>query len=183
MSDFFNNFKDLITVLDIIFIFFIIVNLISGLRNGFVANLISFSKWLIAFYGVKILLPVLRPYLDGLIESELITDIILGTVIFFLILFITLLIIKGLKKTIKWSGLGSIDTAFGFILGILKGYIYFISIFSILNFVHSYEKWPDYLNKGKSINITIWGNDLLLDILPHRYEYIDKGTEKLNKLK
>ena len=183
MSDFFNNFKDLITVLDIIFIFFIMVNLISGLRNGFVANLISFSKWLISFYGVKILLPILRPYLDGLIESELITDIILGSVIFFLILFITLLIIKGLKKTIKWSGLGSIDTAFGFIFGILKGYIYFVSIFSILNFIHPYEKWPDYLNNGKSVNIIIWGNDLLLDILPHRYEYIDKGTEKLNKLK
>jgi len=183
VSDFFNNFKDLITILDIIFIFFIIVNLISGLRNGFVASLISFSKWLIAFYGVKILLPILRPYLDGLIESELITDIILSTVIFFLILFITLLIIKGLKKTIKWSGLGSIDTAFGFIFGILKGYIYFVSIFSILSFVHPYEKWPDYLNNGKSVNIIIWGNDLLLDILPHRYEYIDKGTEKLNKLK
>lgn len=183
MSDFLNNFKDLITVLDIVFIFFIIVNLISGLRNGFVANLISFSKWLIAFYGIKILLPILRPYLDGFIESELITDIILGSVIFFLILFITLLIIKGLKKTIKWSGLGSIDTAFGFIFGILKGYIYFVSIFSILSFVHPYEKWPDYLNNGKSVNIIIWGNDLLLDILPHRYEYIDKGTEKLNKLK
>jgi membrane protein required for colicin V production len=183
VSDFFNNFKDLITILDIIFIFFIIVNLISGLRNGFVASLISFSKWLIAFYGVKILLPILRPYLDGLIESELITDIILGSVIFFLILFITLLIIKGLKKTIKWSGLGSIDTAFGFIFGILKGYIYFVSIFSILSFVHPYEKWPDYLNNGKSVNIIIWGNDLLLDILPHRYEYIGKGTEKLNKLK
>ena len=183
MSDFFNNFKDLITILDIIFIFFIIVNLISGLRNGFVSSLLSFSKWLIAFYGVKILLPILRPYLDGLIESELITDIILGSVIFFLILFITLLIIKGLKKTIKWSGLGSIDTAFGFIFGILKGYVYFVSIFSILSFVHPYEKWPDYLNNGKSVNIIIWGNDLLLDILPHRYEYIDKGTEKLNKLK
>ncbi len=183
MSDFFNNFKDLITILDIIFIFFIIVNLISGLRNGLVASLISFSKWLIAFYGVKILLPILRPYLDGLIESELITDIILGSVIFFLVLFITLLIIKGLKKTIKWSGLGSIDTAFGFIFGILKGYIYFVSIFSILSFVHPYEKWPNYLNNGKSVSIIIWGNDLLLDILPHRYKYIDKGTEKLNKLK
>ena len=183
MSDFFNNLKDLVTILDIIFIFFIIVNLISGVRNGFIASLISFSKWLIAFYGVKILLPILRPYLDGLIESELITDIILVSVIFFLILFITLLIIKGLKKTIKWSGLGSIDTAFGFIFGILKGYIYFVSIFSILSFVHPYEKWPNYLNNGKSINIIIWGNDLLLDILPHRYEYIDKGTEKLNKLK
>jgi len=183
MNDIINFLKELITILDIIFIFFIIVNLISGLRNGFVSSLLSFSKWLIAFYGVKILLPILRPYLDGLIESELITDIILGLVIFFLILFITLLIIKGLKKTIKWSGLGSIDTAFGFIFGILKGYIYFVSIFSILSFVHPYEKWPDYLNNGKSVNIIIWGNDLLLDILPHRYEYIDKGTEKLNKLK
>ena len=76
-------------------------------------------------------------------------------------------------------GIGSI------FIPIISGFltVYFVSIFSILNFVHPYEKWPDYLNNGKSIDIIIWGNDLLLDILPHRYEYIDKGTEKLNKLK
>ena len=78
MNDIINFLKENLSLLDIIFIFFIIINSILGLRNGFVANLISFSKWMIAFYGVKILLPVLRPYLDGLIESELITDIILG---------------------------------------------------------------------------------------------------------
>ena len=151
---------------------------------GFVIlTLISFSKWIIAFFSVKLLLPILRPYLDDIISSELMTDIILGSVIFFITLFIVLLINKGLKKTIKWSGLGSIDTIFGFIFGIVKGYIYFISLFTVINFLHPNDRWPDYLNKGVTFDFIIWGNEVMIEAFPKRYEYLDKGREKLDKIK
>ena len=117
MESFFEIFKETVSLLDVILILYILFNLISGIRNGFVSSLISFSKWIIAFLSVKLLLPILRPYLDDIISSELMIDMILGGVIFFITLFIVLLINKGLKKTIKWSGLGSIDTVFGFIFG------------------------------------------------------------------
>ena len=100
MNSFFEIFEGTVTLLDAILIIFILFNLISGIRNGFVASLISFSKWIIALLSVKFLLPVLRPYLDDIISSELMTDIILGVTIFFITLFIVLLINKGLKKTI-----------------------------------------------------------------------------------
>lgn len=183
MDSFFEIFEGVVTLLDAILIIYILFNLISGIRNGFVASLISFSKWIIAFLSVKFLLPILRPYLDNIISSELMTDIILGSVIFFITLFIVLLINKGLKKTIKWAGLGSIDTIFGFIFGIVKGYIYFVSIFTIINFLHPSDRWPDYLNKGLTFNYIIWGNELLIETFPKRYEYLDKSKEKLDKIK
>ncbi|MCI5054207.1 MAG: CvpA family protein [Pelagibacteraceae bacterium] len=183
MDSFFEIFEGVVTLLDTILIIYILFNLISGIRNGFVASLISFSKWIIAFLSVKFLLPILRPYLDNIISSELMTDIILGSVIFFITLFIVLLINKGLKKTIKWAGLGSIDTIFGFIFGIVKGYIYFVSIFTIINFLHPSDRWPDYLNKGLTFNYIIWGNELLIETFPKRYEYLDKSKEKLDKIK
>ena len=183
MDSFFEIFEGTVSLLDIILMLYIIFNLISGIRNGFVSSLISFSKWIIAFLSVKFLLPILRPYLDDIISSELMTDIILGSVIFFITLFIVLLINKGLKKTIKWAGLGSIDTAFGFIFGIIKGYIYFISLFTIINFLHPNDRWPDYLNKGLAFDYIIWGNELMIEAFPKRYEYLDKSREKLDKIK
>jgi len=183
MESFFEIFKETVSLLDVILILYILFNLISGIRNGFVSSLISFSKWIIAFLSVKLLLPILRPYLDDIISSELMTDIILGSVIFFITLFIVLLINKGLKKTIKWSGLGSIDTVFGFIFGIVKGYIYFISLFTVINFLHPNDRWPDYLNKGLTFDYIIWGNELMIEAFPQRYEYLDKSREKLDKIK
>ena len=183
MEYFFKIFEETISFLDVILILYILFNLISGIRNGFVSSLISFSKWIIAFLSVKLLLPILRPYLDDIISSELMTDIILGSVIFFITLFIVLLINRGLKKTIKWSGLGSIDTIFGFIFGIVKGYIYFISLFTIINFLHPNDRWPDYLNKGLTFDYIIWGNELMIEAFPKRYEYLDKSREKLDKIK
>ena len=183
MYSFFEIFEGTLSLLDAILILFILFNLISGIRNGFVSGLISFSKWIIAFLSVKFLLPILRPYLDDIISSELMTDIILGSVIFFITLFIVLLINKGLKKTIKWAGLGSIDTAFGFIFGIIKGYIYFISLFTVINFLHPNDRWPDYLNKGLTFDYIIWGNELMIEAFPKRYEYLDKSREKLDKIK
>jgi len=183
MEFFFEIFEETLSFLDVILILYILFNLISGIRNGFVSSLISFSKWIIAFLSVKLLLPILRPYLDDIISSELMTDIILGSVIFFITLFIVLLINKGLKKTIKWSGLGSIDTVFGFIFGIVKGYIYFISLFTVINFLHPNDRWPDYLNKGLTFDYIIWGNELMIEAFPQRYEYLDKSREKLDKIK
>jgi len=183
MDSFFEIFEGTVSLLDVILILYVLFNLISGIRNGFVSGLISFSKWIIAFLSVKFWLPILRPYLDDIISSELMTDIILGSVIFFITLFIVLLINKGLKKTIKWAGLGSIDTAFGFIFGIIKGYIYFISLFTVINFLHPNDRWPDYLNKGLTFDYIIWGNELMIEAFPKRYEYLDKSREKLDKIK
>ena len=183
MESFFEIFDGTVSLLDVILILYVLFNLISGIRNGFVSSLFSFSKWIIAFLSVKFLLPVFRPYLDGIISSELMTDIILGSVIFFITLFIVLLINKGLKKTIKWAGLGSIDTAFGFIFGTIKGYVYFISLFTVINFLHPNDRWPDYLNKGLTFDYIIWGNELMIEAFPKRYEYLDKSREKLDKIK
>ena len=83
----------------------------------------------------------------------------------------------------KWSGLGSIDTLFGCIFGFIRGYFYFIIIFSIANLAHPYERWHDSLNKGATFKIIMWGNELIVDNFPKRYEYLDKSKEKLKKLK
>ena len=88
-----------------------------------------------------------------------------------------------LKKTVKWSGMGSIDTLFGFLFGAVKGYVYFITIFTMINLAHTYDRWHDSLNNGVTFEIIIWGNELVVETFPKRYEYIDKSKEKFKKFK
>ena len=100
MENFFEFLKEDVTSLDIILILFVIYNLVSGIKNGLIGSLLSFSKWVIAFLAVKYLLPISRPYVDGLLSSEFVTDLIVGTSIFFITLYLVLLVNKGLRKTV-----------------------------------------------------------------------------------
>jgi hypothetical protein len=43
------------------------------------------------------------------IQSDFINNVGIGIVVFILTLFLSILIGKGLGKTVKWSGLGSVD--------------------------------------------------------------------------
>ncbi len=177
-----NFFTETASGLDIIFFIFIFINMISGIKNGFISSLVSFLKWILAFISVRYFLPYVRPYVDSYIKSPIVVDLLFGTILFFLTIFIILLINKGLKKTMSWTGLGSIDTFFGLIFGLVKGYVYFIAIFTLLNFIHPNQKWSDYLNRGLSYESILWGNKILIEALPHRYEYIDKSKESMDKL-
>ena len=176
--DFFNNFS----IIDYIFIFYIIFFAFLGLNKGFVLSLLSFLKWVVAFILVKILLPIITPHTENIIKSEFTHDIVVGSAIFILSIFIILLIMKGIQKTISWTGFGTLDKTFGFLFGFIKGYIYFVCLFVIVNFVHPIDKWSDNFKEGKFLSIISKGQKIIEDHLPKRYEYIDKTKENIGKL-
>ena len=116
--DSFLNLVSNFSIIDYIFLLFIIFFAFLGLNKGFVLSLLSFLKWIFAFVLVKILLPIITPYTENIIKSEFTHDILIGTIIFILSIFLIMLIMKGMKKTMTWTGLGPVDKFFGFsILG------------------------------------------------------------------
>lgn len=181
MDNFLNLLFDL-SFLDYIFLFFLVVNALLALNNGFVSSLLSFLKWVLALIAAKIFLPLLTPYSENIIQSKFAHDILFGSIIFFLTVFIIILISKGIKKTISWTGLGGVDKFFGFIFGFFKGYVYFVSIFTLINFIHPYKKWDYKPNVSISFEIIIWGQKFLEENLPKRYEYIEKSKENVDEI-
>lgn len=180
-----DSFLDLIktlSIIDFIFITILILNSLLSLNNGFVLSLLSFLKWIFALISVKIFLPILTPYTESFIKSEFTHDMLFGSIIFILSVFFIILISKGLKKTVSWTGFGGVDKFFGFIFGFFKGYVYFVSIFTLLNFIHPYDKWSSNLNEGKFFELIVMGQKFLEEILPKRYEYIDKSKENVDKI-
>jgi membrane protein required for colicin V production len=182
MKEFFFNIIEMFTILDFIFLFFLIINSLISFNSGFTLSLISFLKWVFAIILTVILLPILSPHTKDLINSEFAHDMVFGSVIFILSIFLIILFSKGIKKTLNWTGFGGVDKFFGLIFGLIKGYIYFISIFTLFSFIHPYEKWNKNLNEGKFFEIIISGKQFFEENLPKRYEYIDESKEKVNKI-
>ena len=181
MDNFLNLINDF-SIIDYSFIFFIFFFAFLGLNKGFVLSLLSFLKWVIAFILVKIFLPIITPYTENIIQSEFTHDILIGTIIFILSIFLIMLIMKGMKKTMTWTGLGPVDKFFGFIFGFFKGYAYFIVLYSVINFIHPADRWNNNFNKGKFMNLIVDGQNFLEENLPKRYEYIDKSKKNVEKI-
>ena len=129
MQDFVVDLYKTTNVIDIIYLVITIFTLIRGYKKGFVLSILSMAKWFLAYIITLIIFPRAKPYLKSTIDNEYVLDIFLGITIFVIVIFIILMINRGIKKAVRFTGLGSLDTMFGFFFGFIKAYI-------ILSLIH-----------------------------------------------
>ena len=170
-----------ISSIDLAFSIITILSIIKCYRKGFVLSILAMSKWLFAYIITLIIFPKAKPYLKGVIDNEYILDLILGVSIFIIVIFLVLLISKGISKAVKYTGLGSLDTIFGFFFGFVRSYIISICIFSGVHIVYNYDKWPINLNKSYIFPYLEKGSNYLLKEFPNEKKYKD-SKEKIEEL-
>ena len=122
-----------------------------------------------------------KPFFKDIIDNEYVLDVGLGITIFIIVIFLILLINKGISKAIKYTGLGSLDTVFGFFFGFIRAYIISICIFSGVHIVYNYDKWPINLNKSYTFPYLEKGSNYLLKVFPNEKTYKD-SKEKIEDL-
>ena len=179
--EFLNEFYSSISILDLIYLILTILSLIKCYRKGFVLSILAMAKWLFAYIITLIIFPRVNPYVKNIIDNEYILDITLGTTIFIIVIFLVLLINKGISKAVKYTGLGSLDTIFGFFFGFVRSYIIAVCIFSGIHIVYNHDKWP--LNHSKSYIFPYLkkGSNYLLKEFPDEKKYQD-SKEKIKEL-
>jgi membrane protein required for colicin V production len=123
------DFYDNVSIIDLIYLLITIFSVFQCYSKGFVLSILSIAKWLLAYVVTLILFPIIKPYFEGIIDSEYILDIILGIGIFVMVIFLILLINKGISKAVKYTGIGGLDVTFGFFFGFIKAYIISICLF------------------------------------------------------
>jgi membrane protein required for colicin V production len=148
MIDTLKDFYEAISIIDLIFLIVTIFSIIKCYNKGFILSLLSASKWLLAYVLTIILFPRIKPYFKNIIDSEYVLDITLGLAIFILIIFIILLVNKGISKAMNFVGLGRLDSIFGLFFGFIRSYIICVCLFSAIDIVYNYNKWP--INTKKS---------------------------------
>ena len=175
------SFFSFLNIFDsIVFVIFLFC-VIQCFLKGFSLSLISFMKWVISTIVTIILVPKLRPSVSEYIESEFLNSIGLGLVIFIFTLFTVIVIGKTISKTVKWTGVGSIDKSFGLIFGFFKGYIVSVCIFSILNWFYPYKNWGISVEDAISFNLIKNGSEILIEEFPSNEDFIDT-KEKIEKI-
>ena len=181
MADVLKNFYYLISFIDLIYLIITILSLISCYKKGFVLSLLSMAKWLLAYVITLILYPRAKPYLKDTIDNEYVLDLGLGVAIFIVVIFFVLLVNKGISKAIRYTGIGGLDTTFGFFFGFIRAYIVAVCIFSGIHIVYNYDKWP--INKKQSYIFPYLekGSNYLMKEFPNEKTYQD-SKEKIEEL-
>jgi len=181
MPDLIIDFYEVTSIIDIIYLIITILSLIKCYKKGFVLSILSMAKWLVAYVITLIIFPKIKPYLKNIIDNEYVLDIGLGVSIFIVVIFLVLLINKGLSKAINYTGIGSLDTVFGFFFGFIRAYIVSICIFSVVHIVYNYDKWPINLNKSYIFPYLEKGSNYLLKEFPNEKTY-QNSKEQIEKL-
>ena len=181
MVDAFKDFFEASSIIDLIYIIITIWSLISCYRKGFVLSILSMAKWLLAYVFTLILFPRVKPYVEDIIDNEYVLDVGLGIAIFIVVIFLVLLVNKGISKAVKYTGIGSLDTTFGFFFGFVKAYIISVCIFSGIHIVYNHDKWPINLDKSYTFPYLEKGSNYLIKEFPNEKTY-QESKEKIEDI-
>ena len=181
MLELFNDFYEKTSLIDIVYLAVTILSLIKCYKNGFILSILSIAKWLLAYILTVVIFPKIKPYLKDIIDNEYVLDVGLGISLFVIIIFLILVINRGLSKAIRYTGIGSLDTLFGFFFGFFRAYIISVFIFSAVHIVYNYDKWPINTNKSFIFPYLEKGSNYLIKEFPNEKTYQD-SKEKIEKL-
>jgi len=181
MVDAIKDFFSETSIIDILYLIITILSLIKCSKKGFVLSLLAMAKWLLAYIITLISFPRVKPYLKGIIDNEYVLDVGLGISIFVVVIFLILMINKGISKAVSYSGLGSLDTVFGFFFGFIRAYIISVCLFSGIHIVYNSDKWPINLDKSYTFPYLEKGSNYLIKEFPNEKTYQD-SKEKIQEL-
>jgi len=177
IKDFFSE----TSIIDIFYLIITILSLIKCSKKGFVLSVLAMAKWLLAYIITLILFPRVKPYLKDIVDNEYVLDVGLGISIFVVVIFLILMINKGISKAVSYSGLGSLDTVFGFFFGFIRAYIISICLFSGIHIVYNSDKWPLNTDKSYTFPYLEKGSNYLIKEFPNEKTYQD-SKEKIEEL-
>ena len=87
----------------------------------------------------------------------------------------------GISKAVSYTGIGGLDTTFGFFFGFIRAYIISVCIFSGIHIVYNYDKWPINTDQSYVFSYIEKGSNYLIKEFPNEKTYQD-SKEKIEEL-
>lgn len=170
-----------VTVFDYVYIILTVLFIIQGALKGFVLSMLSTAKWILAYVITIYIFPMIKPYVEDIIDNEYVLDIVLGVGIFIIIIFLILLINRAISKVVSYSGIGTVDKVFGFFFGIAKSYVIVVCLYTAAEIIYNHEKWPLNLDDSFTYPWVEKGSNYLIKEFPNEKEYED-AKEKIQDI-
>jgi len=181
MVDVLKNFYEATSLIDLIYLIITILSVAKCYRKGFVLSLLAASKWLLAYVVTLVLFSRIKPFFKNIIDNEYVLDVLLGIIIFVLVVFVILMINKAISKAVKFVGLGKLDSIFGLFFGFIRSYVVCVCLFSAVDIVYNYNKWPIKVEKSYTFPYLEKGSNYLVNEFPNEETYQD-SKEKIEDI-
>jgi len=153
-------------IADIVVAAVLLLSGILALSMGLVKFLLLIISWggaaLTAFYSF----PYLSPYLDSLIESSLIRDVIAAAAVFVLTLVALTIVTHMISSRVRGSVLGHLDRALGFVFGLALGMVLVSLIYIGATLFWDENDFPEQIADAKSLPLIRMGAQALVNLMP-----------------
>ena len=118
--------------LDYVFLFFVVIFSIEGLREGFSRLIVGLAATVAGLFVAAWTYGVAASYLLPYVSSRSVANVLAFVLVFVAIQLLGALIGRLLQKLFKWTGLGWLDRLLGFAFGSLKALVVGIILVLVL---------------------------------------------------
>ena len=138
-------------IFDIIIISLTLISSLLGLSRGFIKELLSTSKWLLASFVAFITFEKTKIILSKFIKDSAILDLIAGGSIFILTFILLSIIFNFLSKILRTGDLGILDKTLGLVFGFARIIIVLSLTLIIYNHIFFNHDKPVWITDSVSI--------------------------------
>jgi membrane protein required for colicin V production len=178
-----------INILDLVFITFTIIFVVTAFFRGFVKEVFALFSWILALTLSYLLAPYAADLLGKFYNNKLAIDISARSIIFVIVFFVTATSTSGLCKSLKDKVPLVFDRSLGVLFGLIKtllifGFVYALAL-NLFGFLlgkasaTATDKMPIWLKEAKCYSILRFSGEILDPLVK---KFFDAATENFDQV-
>lgn len=170
-----------ITLLDGAVLALVLISAVLAMVRGFSREVLSIGSWVVAAIAAIYLFPVLTPFVQGYVSSELLAQVVAAAAIFFIVLIVATWFTMRMADIIVDSRIGPLDRTLGALFGIGRGILVCAVAIWFLGFFAA-DREIAWIDNAKSKPFLEGVANSLVNLLPENMDSVlsqddEAGTE------
>lgn len=170
-----------ITLLDGAVLVLVFISAILAMVRGFSREVLSIGSWVVAAVAAVYLFPLLTPFVQDYVSSELIAQVVAAAAVFFIVLILATWLTMRVADMIVDSRIGPLDRSLGALFGIARGVIVCAVAIWFLGFFAA-DREIAWIDNAKSKPFLEGVANSLVNLLPENMDAVlsnkdEAGTE------
>lgn len=153
-------------IADIVIVAVLVVSGILAYFRGLVRETLTMAGWIGAALATLYGFPYMRPIVGGFISSGLITDLVAAATIFIVTLVLLTILTHIICERVKGSALGHLDSALGFVFGVLRGAVLVSLLYIGATIFWDERDFPEPIAEARSLPLVRAGAEILANLAP-----------------
>jgi membrane protein required for colicin V production len=164
-----------ISWLDVILIAIMLISGFLAMVRGFTREVLSIFSWAVAAVAALYLTPKYANLLEPYVGNPSIAQIAFAAGVFILTLIVVSLITFRISDSVLDSRVGALDRSFGFIFGLVRGFLLVAIVFILFNALARDQ--PEWVRNARSYPILQSTQVAIESLLPMNPEQLLPGSE------